>query len=233
MIFNNMKLIVVGDSFVEGLIKLPNENTFENRKKINFATKLGDLLNMEVINLGQRGAGSHYISHSIVSYIQNNPNDEYFVLVVWSGAGRCWNYDVVERKYSPDTIRKSECYETYDELMFLNHMFVRGVHDFLKSKNIPHLMTNSYEDFKHISDLGLSIDDMLPYWIEWTSDSNTLYNIISENFLNPTDGLFGHIDEFKSPPNSKYITECYHPSDDGHTLIAKTLIPYIKSKLVI
>jgi lysophospholipase L1-like esterase len=230
-----MRLLTSGDSFTKGLIKVPERNSVEEQNKINWPTQLGKLLNTEVINLAQPAAGTDYISYSIQNYLRKTKDRDFFVIAAFSVLERQWDYEFFDRTYFwPAPYYKTE---NYKELFYKNEMMIRGLHQFLTDEGIPHFFTNSFADFKYVggeygtmeSDFNLGNRSVNQYWLNWTYDSNTLYNIISENYLEPNP-IYTHStqNELDFHRGSTYIAGCLHPSEEGHKLIAKTFYPYVK-----
>jgi len=233
MVLKNMKLLTSGDSFTRGLIKVPTRNTSKEQAKICWPTQLGKLLNCDVINLARPGAGIDYIAYTIQNYLRRTNDREFFVIAAFSALERqCGGGEPSEYIY-PGPYYKTE---NYRELFFKNEMIIRGLHSYLKDEGIPHFFTNSFVDVKyHLAELGkldfyLGDGEVNQYWLNWKYDSNTLYNIIAENYLEPST-KYAHSsqkeDDFFN--GSKYIAGCLHPTEEGHKLIAKTFYPYIKS----
>ena len=226
-----MRLLTSGDSFTKGLIKVPERNSVEEQNRINWPTQLGKLLNADVVNLAQPAAGTDYISHSIHNYLRRTNDRDFFVIAAFSALERQWDYEFFDRTYMwPEPYYKTE---NYKELFYKNEMMIRGLHQFLVEENIPHLFTNSFVDVKYANkgtnDFDLGNKNVNDYWLNWNHDSNTLYNIISENYLEPNP-IYSHSTQSESDfhNGSIYIAGCLHPSEEGHKLIAKTFYPYVK-----
>lgn len=227
-----MKLLVSGDSFTKGLIKVPNRNTEEEQNKINWGTQLGKLLNSEVINLSHWGSGTDYITYSILNYLKNTEDRDFFVIASYSGLERQWGGPPTAKYIYQGPHYRTE---NYKELFFKNEMMIRGFHQFLKEENIPHFFTNAFCDLKYANEnltddcFNLGNSEIKDYWLNWEYDSNTLYNIILGNYLEPNP-IYMHSTQSEKDfhRGTKYIAGCLHPNEEGHKLIAKTLLPYVK-----
>lgn len=228
-----MKLLVSGDSFTKGLIKVPTRNTEEEQNKINWGTQLGKLLNSEVVNVSHWGSGTDYISYSIRNYLRNTNDRNFFVIAAFSMLERQWGTQFKSTYMWNPPHRKTD---NIEELMYKNEMMIRGLHQYLTELNIPHFFINSFCDFKYthtqdtkMASFSLGNNEIKKYWLNWEYDSNTLYNIISGNYLQPNP-IYMHSTQSETDfhNGTKYIAGCMHPSEEGHKLIAKTLLPYIK-----
>jgi hypothetical protein len=228
-----MKLLVSGDSFTKGLIKVPTRNSEKEQNKINWGTQLGHLLRCEVINVSHWGAGTDYISYSIKNYLQNTEERDFFVIAAFSMLERQWGLQTESKYMWNPPHRKTD---NIIELTYKNEMMIRGLHQYLDELNIPHFFTNAFCDFKYADSqdsdfkgFSLGNDEIKKYWLNWEYDSNTLYNIISGNYLQPNP-IYMHstqaLQDFHD--GTKYIAGCLHPSAEGHKLIARTFHPYVK-----
>jgi len=141
-----MKLVAFGDSFVEGLIKLPQENTVFQRKQINFATQISKINSRieSVDNYGLRGNANQKIAYDAYSHIRDNSYNTYFYLIAFSGSDRASHY-------YPDT---DEYHCTNDSLLakeqpqFIQEAVISLLHNVLHLKKIPHLFCSSFETYR-------------------------------------------------------------------------------------
>ena len=215
-----MKLVVFGDSFVEGLIKEPVVNSVEERKKISFVNQLTHLDNpfSDSKNMGVRGANNRLIAHTIWKEVQQGNLKNVFYLVCWSSPYRGFG---IPSKFAP--------YSNYPDVNFETDVLILSVKSLLESLNIPFLQTNSFAP----------LDNKLPIDIYKSANylaaeykRNTLFDIIADRFLKD-EGLnkkeyYQNHDIFDAP-KSDFIAECKHPSSLGHKKIAETLNLYIKN----
>jgi hypothetical protein len=90
----------------------------------------------------------------------------------------------------------------------------------------------TYKPFKWMM---MDKDDYKPNWIEWNLWNNTIYDIISGDWLKDKKSLVslgdgvGH--QHKQHVDSDLITGCKHPTVKGHQLVADTLQPYIEEEI--
>jgi hypothetical protein len=213
-----MKLIAFGDSFVEGLIKEPIENSVEDRAKINFVTQLASLNNSftSFENYGERGSGNESIAYKVQKRL-DQPTDNCFFLVCWTTPFRVGKYkkefDRYETVLTSNIVNKNFVFET--------KMLMFGISHLLKLNNIPYAFINSFSPESY---------DGINY-INSNYKRNTLFDIIAERYGNtstPTDHETKVNHSFFDVPNSKFIAPCKHPTAIGHRLIAKTLDKYLK-----
>ena len=224
-----MKLLAFGDSFVEGLIKEPRENSVKQRDAICFTRRLAETSELfdSYANYGTRGSGNESIFYNAYKHSSYYDNDNSFYLICLSGLERVGFYDKNLDSYSIPNRSVNVPFEPF----FQTQMLMTGLHYYLKNKNIPHLFTSSFTPFYMFYN-----KDTIPeeYIIGDVDKSNSLFDIIADRFNKDTD-YFGnyqtsHVD-FKVP-KSKYIAQCLHPSTKGHKLIATTLLPYIEDHLL-
>ena len=221
-----MKLIAFGDSFVEGLIKEPFENTVQERDQICFVKQIADKCNYfdSYVNYGRRGSGNLSICYNVFKHIRENNYKNCFFLVCLSGAQRQDKYNKKTDRYE-----NSGCKKEYYDIMFQTNILLAGIHQILKHKEIPHLFTSSFMPF------NLFYTDVIPpkFIIGDINKCNSLFDIIAERFNTP-EKLFGnYLDNHTSfnVKKTKFIADCLHPSAEGHKLIADTLTPYIYKEL--
>jgi len=217
-----MKLISFGDSFVEGLIKDPYENSVEERDKICFTRKLVKRSKYldSYKNFGLRGIGNLAISYKVYKYVENYDYKNSFLLVCWSGLDR-------ESVYC----EKRDEYEIFQgertqQPIFQTNILASGIHNYLKSKQIPHLFTSSFTPFYLFHN-----KDTIPqkYIIGNINKANSLFDIIGKRFnkkIAPNGNYTTSHADF-NVPKTDLIAGCLHPTGKGHSLIASTLALYI------
>lgn len=224
-----MKLVAFGDSFVEGLIKQPQENSVKERDAICFTRRLVETSELfdSYTNYGTRGTGNESIFYNVYKHASHHNNDDDFYLICLSGLERIGIYNKDLDCYGIANYNINIPFEPF----FQTQMLMTGVHYYLKNKNIPHLFTSSFTPFymfynKHTISEEYIIGDI--------DKSNSLFDIIAHRFNKNTvhfgDYRTSHVDF--NVPKSKYIAHCLHPSMKGHKLIATTLLPYIEDHLL-
>lgn len=252
------KLVVFGDSFVEGYTKA---GKIEN----NFVKLLGDYLEVETINIGFRGHGNIAISYDVLNYVRNFDTSDTVFLVVWSEWDRQYLInDSIAGQYDRFTYlagiqagNLNFSTELRDDGVkrWQSEMAYYGVCNVLREADIPFLMISSQcnqmlFDFRMVPKPsedgkgGILVPDSRPFkfirsekslqehWIEYPSTNNTLFDIIIDNWLNEKPRYYvlkiSHVRSKQNRLNYDKMTIDLHPNEEGHKLIAKTLEPYIR-----
>jgi len=226
-----MKLVVFGDSFPNGLNKpspeSPVNNSIEQQQKINFVTRIGQLLEIEVENYSARGAGNPEIAYRAFDYVRNNACTDAMLLVVWSSFNRPYTIN-------PLNGQRSGVFDIPDKaLEVLQDQMIYAVYGLCIEKKIPLLMTNSFcqPEKTHLELNFLDSFDRSAY-IEYGKPCNTLmdicYGVWLQNYEYPVH-TFDHNYRTQELPDT--LSPCWHPNERGHRLIAETLAPYIAQKI--
>ena len=140
----NKRLVIFGDSFIEGLIKDPHRNSQSEKEEIRFTTHLSNLLNIEVINQGSSmGMGLNGLTWKIWDWVNKNSLENTYIMIFWSGPGRYHTYNPSKNRYVENSheIQKHH-------IEFENEINIRSIVNLLKGK-APFLMSNSFYDFKY------------------------------------------------------------------------------------
>ena len=219
---NYKKIIAFGDSFVQGQIKLPYQNSEEEMARINFVTKLGERFNIPILNYGFRGNAQNGIAFDVHNHIRKYGFDRSALfLVVWSGYSRKQAFNLEEDNYRN---WKEQSNTSEADLNYLNSVNVRGTYSLLKDNDQPFLMLNSFLNFFDIDEFNLNkIKD------NWASE--TLFQMAVGEKQAVPNYYVNHDNKEYFPSYSKNITECMHPSEDGHKAIADVLSKYIKNTI--
>lgn len=213
-----MELIVFGDSFVEGQIKEPEENTIEQRLEISFVNQM-KLMNKQItnsVNYGRRGASNEYIAYQVYEYIKNNNYENKFLLISWSGPARSSYYDITKEQYVIEAGLVNNKYTHYN-VNFKNEMLFFGLQETLKCLKIPFAYTSSFTPYNIFPFIN-KID-----FLNKTTN-HTLFDIIGLQYNKNQEEKDLFFDHAKYTSSDEYITPCMHPTPLGHKLIAKTLL---------
>lgn len=225
-----MKLIVFGDSFVEGLLKHPTRSTIAEGHEISFVARLGEMLGCEVENRSMAGNGNDGIAYDVYKWLRDTDIDpDVFVMVVWSTLNRTLAYNPKFDRM--DYENRDDALSHPNDIHFKNEIEMAGIHELLKSKNINHLMTQSFfnhlsVDYPHV----ITKNETRSHFIEWSQTHNTLFDIIDDKWLS-SEGWTPMRNHTETDIRSQYIAECQHPTPLGHIKIAETLLPYIERKI--
>ena len=222
-----MKLVSFGDSFVEGLIKKPIENSIEERKIINFVSQLLNLDNpfSTVENFGARGSSNASIAHRVWKRAQEDTRDCFF-LICWSSPYRYGHYDKHVDNYRTLDLRKEIINEK--DQQFETDSFIFFIKSLLESYNIPYAQTNSFATLENRLPVQHYIN---ANYICADQKRHTLFDIIANRFnsnLDLTANDFESNHDMFDVPASDLIALCKHPTDQGHKKIAETLSPFLK-----
>ena len=212
------KIVAFGDSFVQGQIKLPFQISEEEMNRINFVTKLGERYNIPVVNYGFRGNANNGIAFDIHKHIRKYGFDpSTLFLIVWSGYSRKQAFKKEDNNYHNWKEQEHTC---VDDLSYLNNVNIRGTYSLLKDYNQPFFMMNSFMNLFDVNELNLY--NIKERWI-----SETLFEMCSgEKQVIPHYSV-NHDDKKYFTSNNKNISECMHPSEEGHKLIANILSNYL------
>ena len=214
------KIIAFGDSFVEGQIKLPYQNTDEEMARINFVTKLGERFNIPVLNYGFRGNAQNGIAFDVHTHIKKYGFDRSALyLVVWSGYSRKQAFNLEQNNYKN---WKEQSNTSNVDLHYLNNINIRGTYSLLEDNKQPFLMLSSFINFFDVDELNLNkIRD------KWVTE--TLFEMCAGKKQVVPDYHSNHDNKKYYTSDNKNITECMHPSEEGHKVIANILSTYIET----
>jgi len=245
-----MKLVAFGDSFVEGTIKLPTENSHTERQQINFVRQLSNqsALFDSIENFAVSGAGNKMIANDVYNFLQHTEKSKLkdcFLLICWTTPYRQDVYcNDLERYFPANKLSKHENYD------FLTAQLITGTYKLCKLYDVKFLMTNSFAFVqRHNPVLNHQYIRQLSNYIHADKPNNTLFDIILERYCtddneykvqdveklyttNLTRIFRTIISQTPKDKLSKYVTPCYHPSEEGHQLIAETLLPIIKNYIL-
>lgn len=217
-----MRIAAFGDSFVEGLIKDPNENRVAERQEINFVTQIVKRhgLFSDVQNFGKRGASNHAICFRALQYIERKPCNDTFILVVLTSPYRY-------QTYNPD---KDEFIVSNDRITTQDHfayqrLMIKGLEAKLSERNIPYMILNGFfVDTDNV--LGTT---ELNGFLNSDKPNNTLFDILLGSYCDsnsPNRSSGGHA--VADVSGNHLISGCMHPSVSGHQVIADVIAKEIK-----
>lgn len=218
------RLVTFGDSYVEGFIKLPKKNTEEERAKINFTQKLYEMPNNidAIENCGRHGASNKRIAYRIFKRLRKGTQGCFF-LICWSSPERLAYYCPDRQEYV--MLPKEEEYVGKKiDYVFESNMLIFGIHAILDKLKIPHAQINAFTPIIGGLPTKCYID---ANYINAEYHQSSLLDIIAERYMTNDHEPF--IPSRTFIKNSKYITECMHPTEEGNVLIAKTLSPIIEN----
>lgn len=222
-----------GDSFTEGFIKYPFENSPEERESICYPTqivkrsKLFDSCN----NLAERGSNNEMILYQVQKNLDNFHQQD-FVLITLSHCLRAAKYNFSMDEYVRVDDEKEHLIAKRQPV-WQTDMMLLWIHKQLSTRNIRHLFVSGFEPYSIYSDIYYT-DLLKMNFINARFENNTLFDILLGDFCTVASKKAKHasIDPRNtriSPRrweygDNKYITDCNHPSAEGHILIADKLI---------
>lgn len=224
-----MKLVTFGCSFTEGIVRDAKEAALNNGIEVvrkTWGQRIADNLGIDFENKGRFASGNMQIGNKVYNY-DFEPDD--IAIIAWSGPVRNYIWHDDEKVYGTLWVdkRDCDCGTHINENLYLTEVMLRFVNDYLTAKNIRFLMTSAFVDYKQCFQLEKIKDWDRLNWIEPHTVNNTLYDIVSDTWLNTAIKIDQNIHKRYSTRN-EYIAECYHPSNLGHILIGDTLTPYVK-----
>ena len=223
-----MRIVAFGDSFTNGLIKLPRRFTREESHENSFVNKIYCNSSMfdEYLNLADNGCGNRQIASKIYkTLLAGDINENDFVFIGWSSLTR--NADWNDDYYNVPNNRNID----YKKLIYDTESSILSTHMLLKIKKIKHCMIQAFHDYSNQTDIDFLLhkDLNLPCWINFQKRNNTLMDICMLRYLsneNFEDVKNHHKEKYVN--HTKYLAECYHPNKNGHLLIAETLRPMME-----
>ena len=147
------RLVIFGDSFVEGFRSLPIDETTQ----FNFPYYLSKELDVEVINLGHRANSNLAIANDVLSFVRPKTKDElseYAFLICWSQWERgTVRNEVVYDKNADYALRGHLVSRTVSNKTPYEHVSLRantelsylGIKQLCEMNDIPYRMINSYD----------------------------------------------------------------------------------------
>lgn len=248
-----MKLIAFGDSFTAG-DNVEYDIAFNSGKRpkddseyyqFSYASRLYENMNnifdsLDIIAVG--GWGNQCIWNELYKYFRNNKDKSFFVIVNWTTPfrnGYCYKkeYDSYGGlTFEQQRIKGNNIFyglESEEDFIYTYETTILAAHYYLRTKNIKHIMINSFFNHRNNSNYKFIIDDSfsMDFWPNWYVKNNTLFDIARQAYCDDTQEplqSYEHTSfDFTQYTNLDTISSCLHPSPTGHKLIAKTLEPYI------
>jgi len=249
-----MKLVVFGDSWVEGYRLYP-KHAVNNLNICHYISEFIPEINVE--NIGFRGNSNASIASSVLEYVQNNDTKDCVFLVSfteWNRHSLVEDDNQIKPEYKIVNFRSGSVEESISKelkrritLEFHRYNYQSAYYSVLgicQSMGIPVRFTNSICDqqlHSHVYDsyenrfVRLPFVSMKKYWIEPDTNYNTMYDILTGDWLDQRDNVSYLMRREKYNKERKhserYFTRCIHPTAEGSRLIAKTLCPYIEQML--
>lgn len=243
MSFSSHKLVVFGDSYIEGGRRFP----VVEKTPYNICYYLQKNLGVEVINLGKSASSNTNIAHTLMRYIQENDVSDCAFFICWSIFRRFFALDESNTitHLSPKRIHESsldEYFPEYDNIeihRMLTEQATHSVRMICRDFNIPFLMMNSVDQGlldNNKNNIQCLRGGVRKDWVEGNKWNNTMFDIITNRWLRQDmpHGTFTQKfysirrDWERDRSKYPYLTECFHPTNEGNELIAQTISPYIE-----
>lgn len=232
-----MRLVAFGDSFTAGYIDGTEYKSYPIGQTISYVARLCELPNSifkYYENYARGGWSNHHIAWDVYNFVLSNREqlDNTFVLIAWTNYKRTATInpsytDHPSNKHPYTFFGQNDVYPKSNKyLIAQTDLKILGVCELLRKHHVPFAMIQAFND--HSTDSFSSLSD-IPQWVNMDKPNNTLMHIIAEHYLDPG---FKQLDItadtniwFDKIEKNQYITDCYHPSIQGHHLIASTLYP--------
>jgi hypothetical protein len=228
-----MELIAFGDSFTSGFYVTPIMKDFYEQSYVARLCEIQNSPFKSYKNFAKGGWSNHHIAWDLYKFLLTNKKNlsNIFILIGWTSYHRFPSIDKLyngKKKnsfpYHYNDGKNTDSYPISEEfLISQTDLKILGCCNLLRDNNVKFAMINSFAD--HSNHEFSSIKN-IPEWINGREKNNTLLNIIQETYLDKFDSSFDGNLPYECKP-SKYVTPCCHPSNEGHYLIAKTLLKYL------
>lgn len=237
-----MKLLAFGDSFTTGEW---DKVCHSDASYVARLCEIKDSVFDSWDNYARGGYSNMQIAFSIYKYLQENTNNctDIFFLIGWTSHAR---YSIANVRHE-DTRKVYVAHDAYDFvgdparyprssnlLIYETDMAILAIHTLLQQTNVPFAMIQAFDD--HTNHPWSVIKD-LPNWINGDKPANTLMHIVADRYLDacsdtlPPNSQYFEYNWISTLTPNQYIASCWHPNEQGHALIAKTLYPYLKHRI--
>jgi len=229
------KLIAYGDSFVMG-----GGLSLDNKVHPNsWPQQLGKKLAIDSINRGVGGGSNKRSINNLLEDIDIIKKGDVLVIFSWTSAHRTtffeetlhnWqNYLVGHEPLNPTIYKKykfyfESLYSDTDAILTLYNQQI-FLSSFLDSIKAPHFFINSFNDFNRYS--KNYFDFVESYKLKWPHIFNSIDK--TKYML----GYDGSIHDLICKGSNKICPDGFHPSEEGHDILADMMVEYInKNKLI-
>lgn len=215
------KIIAYGDSFVMGGGLRPGNEIYEN----SWPQLLGKKLGIEAINRGVGGGSNKLAINNLLEDIEIIKQKDVLVILSWTSVQRTAIFDDNHRTWynylighvPPDKeVQKKfklyfeSIYSDTDAVLTLYNQQIFLPH-FLDSLKVPYFFINSFND----------MDQFVRYRTKWPQ----IFNMIDKSKY-----MFGYDDSIYHRICKKFGRVChdkFHPSEEGHDILASMMVDYI------
>ena len=225
------RILAYGCSFVYGLNRVQGfvGRTGIDQKCESFTEIIARRLSIPHINHAWPGSSNHSISSKILTQSDIRPTD--YVFVGWTGLFRLGEWDINTEQYVNGDTQHDYC---MTEFMYHSELSIRAVNDYLKSRACSYNMISSLYDYKQCPRLENITDWHNFNWVKPTEPNNSVMDIVTDNWckseisdIDYEDHTQWHTEHRAKVSESEtypYLSECRHPNQAGHELIADVII---------
>jgi hypothetical protein len=235
-----MKFVAFGDSFVNGFSRGLDNDTSLRR---SFVNKLQNHLDYfsEYQNKSTPGASNTQIAYDVYKWLETRGSDNYFIFIAWTTFIResYWEIENYKRKDAPYDRTPFSFFKKWN-LNYIDNNVKKQLFDIernifsiakiLENLGLHYNMIQSFDDHTMMNQCFLK-EKEFPSWINWNMSNNTLIDICCERYLSPTPHHEYGMNHKEFQTKNKYLTDCMHPNEEGHSLIAETLSKEIEKYL--
>lgn len=229
------RILSFGCSFTKGTIRIPED--FIGRLGVAqncepYPEILASRLNLKSENLSASGSGNKQIAWKL----RNTPifpTD--LVIVGWSGPTRPYVWLPEDARY--DSLLAHDQNLDPLELLYETETVIRATNDYLTSIGCKYVMISALMDYKQYVGLEDITDWHRFNFIESDQYNNSLMDICTGDWLTSkcnriSEDLRTHENRsLARDPDNPLLAGCKHPSQEGHEVIADTLMPYLEDLL--
>ena len=223
------RLVTFGCSFTQGVIRTPE---FNGLVDTTWGQRIANNLGWGFLNLSRTASGNVEIAKQIWDH-DIQPDD--ILVICWSGLARPFHWDTRTKSFrSPHNDYTESFFPEgaigFEAFLFFSETMIRATAQKLQEQGVKFLMTAAFHSIGRYPFTD-TIQTEKINWIEPEYESNTLWDIIQENWLKESEAIsLSELNaEDKAKLNTKYMASCGHPSQLGHMLIGDTLTPYVKN----
>ena len=229
------RILSFGCSFTKGTIRIPEDYIGRTGVAQNcepYPEIIAQRLGLDSDNLSAAGSGNKQIAWKL----RNTPifpTD--IVIIAWSGPLRPYIWLPGDARY--DSLEANHLTLDPAELLYETETCIRATNDFLISTGCKYIMMSALMDYKQYWGLEMITDWRRLNFIEPNQYNNSIMDICTGDWLTSKCNRF--FEEDRTHENRSLVTDtenpllagCMHPSQEGHEVIADTLLPYLQDLL--
>lgn len=231
------RLLAFGCSFTKGTIRIPEDYIGRTGVAQNcepYPDLIAQHMGLDIDNLSASASGNKQIAWKV----RATPIFETdLVIVAWSGPLRPYLWLPEDARY--DTLLAREHNVDLDpaELLYETETCIRATNDYLISTGCKFVMISALMDYKQYVGLEDITDWHRFNFIEPNQYNNSIMDICTGDWLTSKCNKVFAEDRMREnrslvdDTDNLLLAGCMHPSQEGHELIALTLMPYLEDLL--